>query len=63
MFLEREYELLYLQGRVDEMVKPPYLEIHRSMGRGRIITTDLKRLFPRLHRLYRKKRGYDDETE
>ncbi len=45
------------------MVKPPYLEIHRSMGRGRIITTDLKRLFPRLHRLYRKKCGYDDETE
>ena len=60
VILEREYELLYLQGRVDEMVKPPYDEIHRSMGTGRIVTTQLKRMFPRLHRLYRKKRGYLD---
>ena len=60
MILEREYELLYLQGRVNEMVKPPYDQIHRSMGTGRIVTTQLKRMFPRLHRLYRKNRGYGD---
>ena len=60
VILEREYELLYLEGRVDEMVKPPYDEIHRSMGTGRIVTTQLKRLFPRLHRLYRKRKGYGD---
>ncbi|MBR4552005.1 MAG: hypothetical protein IKO13_06920, partial [Oscillospiraceae bacterium] len=60
VILEREYELLYLQGRVDEMVKPPYDQIHRSMGTGRIVTTQLKRMFPRLHRLYRKNRGYQD---
>ena len=60
VILEREYELLYLQGRVNEMVKPPYNQIHRSMGTGRIVTTQLKRMFPRLHRLYRKNRGYGD---
>ena len=60
VILEREYELLYLQGRVNEMVKPPYDQIHRSMGTGRIVTTQLKRMFPRLHRLYRKNRGYGD---
>lgn len=60
VILEREYELLYIEGRVDEMVKPPYDEIHRSMGRGRVITTDIKRMFPRLHRLYRKHKGYEE---
>ncbi|MCR5136283.1 MAG: glycosyltransferase [Oscillospiraceae bacterium] len=60
VILEREYELLYLEGRVDEMVKPPYDRIHRKMGRGRIISTEIKRAFPHLHRLYRKKKGYED---
>ena len=60
VILEREYELLYLQGRVEEMVKPPYDQIHRSMGTGRVVSTQLKRMFPRLHRLYRKNRGYGD---
>jgi len=60
VILEREYELMYLQGRVEEMVKPPYDAIHRRMGAGRIVTTRLKRMFPRLHRLYRRRRGYGD---
>ena len=60
VILEREYELLYLQGRVEETVKPPYDQIHRSMGTGHIVSTQLKRMFPRLHRLYRKNRGYGD---
>ncbi len=60
VILEREYELLYLEGRVDEMVKPPYDRIHRSMGRSRVLSTQVKRMFPRLHRLYRKRRGYED---
>ena len=60
VILEREYELLYIEGRVDDMVKPPYDKIHRSMGRGRILSTQVKRMFPRLHRLYRKYRGYED---
>ena len=60
VILDREYELLYLQGRVEEMVKPPYDRIHRSMGAGRIVTTQFKRIFPRLHRLYRRRKGYGD---
>ena len=60
VILEREYELLYIEGRVDEMVRPPYDKIHKSMGRGRVISTEIKRLFPRLHRLYRRKKGYGD---
>ena len=60
VLLEREYELLYIEGRVDEMVKPPYDKIHKSMGKGRIISTELKRRLPHLHRLYRKHRGYED---
>jgi len=60
VLLEREYELLYIEGRVDEMVKPPYDKIHKSMGKGRIISTELKRRMPHLHRLYRKHRGYED---
>ena len=60
IILEREYELLYIEGRVDEMVRPPYDKIHRSMGRGRVISTQIKRMFPALHRLYRRKKGYGD---
>ena len=60
VILEREYELLYIEGKVDEMVRPPYDKIHKSMGRGRVISTEIKRLFPRLHRLYRRKKGYGD---
>ena len=60
VLLEREYELLYIEGRVDEMVKPPYDKIHKSMGRGRVVSTEIKRMLPHLHRLYRKRRGYED---
>ena len=60
VLLEREYELLYIEGRVDEMVKPPYDKIHQSMGRGRVVSTELKRRMPHLHRLYRRHRGYED---
>ena len=60
VLLEREYELLYIEGRVNEMVKPPYDKIHRSMGKGRVISTEVKRMLPHLHRLYRKRRGYED---
>ena len=60
VLLEREYELLYIEGRVDEMVKPPYDAIHRKMGRGRIVSTQIKRMFPHLHRLYRRSQGYGD---
>lgn len=60
VLLEREYELLYIEGRVEEMVRPPYLEIHRRMGLSRRVSTALKRALPHLHRWYRKHKGYRD---
>ncbi len=60
VILEREYELLYIEGRVDEMVRPPYREIHRRMGFSRRVSTALKRAFPHLHRWYRKRKGFID---
>lgn len=60
VMLEREYELKYIEGKVDELVKPPYDEIYRTKPfKYRLITT-IKRAFPALHRLYRKKQGYED---
>ena len=60
VMLEREYELLYIEGKVGELVKPPYDKIYRSKPlKYRLIIT-LKRLFPALHRAYRKRRGYED---
>lgn len=61
VILEREYELLYIEGKVDAMVRPPYDEIHRQMGWGRRISTAVKRALPHLHRWYRKHKGYIDE--
>ena len=60
VLLEREYELLYIEGRVDEMVRPPYDEIHRQMGLARRLSTAVKRALPGLHQLYRKRKGYLD---
>ena len=60
VLLEREYELLYIEGRVNEMVKPPYRDIHRRMGLSRRVSTALKLAFPRLHQWYRKRKGFVD---
>ena len=57
---EREFELLYLQGRTGELVKPPYRELFRKKPLGFRLSTRLKNAFPPLHRWYRKKRGYQD---
>ncbi|MGI5976878.1 MAG: glycosyltransferase [Candidatus Limivicinus sp.] len=58
--LRRRYELLYIEGRVDEMVKPPYREIYKTMPLSYRVKTTIKRLCPALHRAYRKKQGYGD---
>ena len=60
VILEREYELLELEGRVDEQRRPPYDAIYRAQSRGYKLKHFLKRKLPRLHRLYRKKQGYGD---
>ena len=57
---EREFELAYLQGRTEELVKPVYRDLFRAKPLSFRLVTRLKNAFPRLHRLYRKKRGYGE---
>ena len=58
--LRREYELLYLTGRVDEMVRPPYDVLYRQEPLSFRTKTLLKRLFPSLHDAYRNRQGYKE---
>ena len=60
VLLEREYELMELQGRVAEQVQPPYAAIYRARSRSYKFKHFLKRKLPGLHRLYRRRRGYGD---
>lgn len=57
---EREFELLYLRGKTEELVKPPYGELFRQKPFSFRLSTRLKNAFPALHRAYRKRRGYGD---
>ena len=59
--LKREYELLYLCGKVEEMVRPPYDVLFRREALPFRFKIWLKRRFPALHALYRSKRGYKEE--
>lgn len=56
--LKREYELLYLEGDVDSMTKPPYDVLYRQEPLSFRAKTTVKKLFPALHEKYRKKQGY-----
>lgn len=58
--LEREFELLYLRGKTEELVKPPYRELFKAKPLSFRAATRLKNAFPSLHRAYRKRRGYGD---
>ena len=58
ILLEREFELLFLEGKVQEMVKPPYDEIFKAQPFSYRMKTHIKRCFPRLHEYYRKKKGF-----
>lgn len=58
--LLRRYELLELQGRSREQTLPPYDEIYRSKSREYRLKHWIKRSFPTLHRVYRRKKGYGD---
>jgi len=60
VILEREYELLELQGKVDEQIRPPYDTIYRAQSASYKAKHFLKRRLPGLHRLYRRRRGYGD---
>jgi len=56
--LKRRYELLYLEGKTEELVKPPYDALYRQEPLPFKARTTLKRLFPGLHEIYRRRRGY-----
>ena len=58
--LRREYELLYLEGKVGEMVRGPYRKLYRAEPLSFKIKTGIKRAFPGLHEKYRKNKGYSD---
>ena len=60
VILEREYELMELEGRVEEQRRPPYDALYRAQSRSYKLKHFLKRTLPALHRLYRKRRGYED---
>ena len=60
VIMEREYELLELQGKVEEQLRPPYDEIYRVQSASYKCKHWIKRSCPGLHRLYRKRQGYGE---
>ena len=58
--LEREFELMFIEGRVHDQIKPPYLEIYKKQPLSYRAKSFIKRSLPFLHSIYRKKRGYED---
>lgn len=57
---ERRYELYDIEGKVNELIKPPYLDIFRSKPLSYRFKTRVKILCPAFHRWYRKRQGYGD---
>ncbi len=58
--LARRFELLYIEGKVEELVKPPYRAIYKSKSFSFRCKQFLKRRLPFLHGMYRKNKGYGD---
>lgn len=58
--LEREFEQLYLSGRDNELVKPPYIEIYREKPMSFRFKQFIKRTLPFIQRAHRKNRNYGD---
>ena len=58
--LQREFELMFIEGRLADQLKPPYDRIYRSMDYKYKLKHFIKRSFPALHSLYRRKQGYGD---
>ena len=56
--LEKEFELMYIEGRDADQRKPPYDEILASKPLAYRAKNELKTLFPAIQRRYREKRGY-----
>ncbi len=58
--LEREFELMYFEGRDREQRKPPYDAILRRQPLGYRFKNLLKCCFPALHRIWRRRRNYGE---
>lgn len=58
--LEREFELMYIEGRDREQRKDPYRQILRRQSRGYRVKNFIKSYFPAIQRIYRKRQGYGD---
>ena len=56
--LKRNYELLYLEGKVREMTAPPYRALYKKEPFPFKLKTTLKRLFPSIHEAYRNRKKY-----
>lgn len=58
--LEREFELMYIEGRDIEQRKAPYAEILKKQPFKYRMNNFLKSYVPGLNRIYRRMRGYID---
>ena len=58
--LEREFELMYIEGRDKEQRKGPYRQILRRQSRSYRLKNFIKSYVPGLQRLYRRRQGYID---
>ena len=59
--LEKEFELMYIEGRDADQRKPPYDEILAEKPLSYRLKNHIKCLFPGIQARYRKKRGYVSE--
>ena len=57
--LEREFELMYIEGRDSEQRRPPYSKLLKAMPLGYRLKNWVKCSFPGVQRVYRRMRGYD----
>ena len=58
--LKWKFQLLYTQGKDKELRRPPYNRLLKEKPLHFRINNAVKCLFPSLHRLYRRKQGYDE---
>lgn len=58
--LEREFELMYIEGRDKEQRKDPYRQILRRQSKGYRLKNFIKSYLPGIQRVYRRRQGYLD---
>jgi glycosyltransferase involved in cell wall biosynthesis len=58
--LEREFELMYIEGRDIEQRREPYRRILKRQSKSYQVKNFIKSYVPGVQRLYRKKQGYID---